>query len=1097
LDLKTGRISAYVSKRFDPQSLSHNSVRNFLADKTGTIWIGTFAGGIDLYAANANNFDLITEEVGEQKGLNASVVSSILPDTTGNLWIGTEGGGLNYFDRKTGNFKYYTIQKDKTAAHSNIVKSLARESAQKLWVGTYDGLLYFDIATGKSTSYNIKAVNEKKDKSYEINALWADQNGVWAGVNGSGLYYVNKSKEQTVYRTNAKQPNSISSDFITALTGDQKGNLWIGTQKGLNYFNKQKQSFTRYNNKPENPRSINTNTVVSLLIDHKNQLWVGTIGGLNYYDQRNDKFYALTEDDGLANNVINAIQQDNEGNIWLSTNKGLTRIRFHKFALPFKQADLDISNYTPYDGLQSDQFSPRASAKSKNGELLFGGIDGINTLQPNHVVGNRFKPNVILTSLEIKGAMAKIGTPNSPLSKAINETQSITLNYDQAFLTLRFAALNYWNPSKNKYAYKMEGLRNDSAWHYVGSQRAATYTNLDAGTYIFKVKAANNDGVWNNTPRSLKIIILPPAYKTWWAFLIYCSIFGFLLYLFYRYSYKTAQLKNDLDTEHKLRRKDEELVQRKLSFFTNISHEIKTPLTLILAPLENLIDLNQGNNRMQNQLMLMQRNGDRLIRLVTQLLDFRKFESGNMKLSVAKGNIAELTREVLMAFAPYAKQRDIELIFTTDNDQIEAWFDEDKMEKILYNLLSNAIKFTSSASGGQVTLSVSTKALNNKDLIAITVQDNGIGIHANDINRLFQQYSINQNSAINATGTGIGLVFTKALVELHHGTIEVASKPASAGGHGCTSFTVLLPAGSDHFKPEEIGRQISQTEDEDLSLSDYELLINDEAIALTANPIIEAQQEKPIMLIVEDNDELNNFMMESFINQFTVYTAKNGMEGYEKATEIIPDIIISDVMMPEMDGITLCSKLKADNRTSHVPVILLTARTPLIYKIEGFENGADDYVVKPFSIKILRARIRNLLQSRDKLRQRYSKEVNLQPANVAITSADEKFFERVMKFIEKNIDDPAISVEQMGQEVGMSRATLYRKIKALTNLTTTDFIRSIRLKRAAQLLEQKKFNVNEVAYAVGFVDVDYFRKCFKEQFGQTPKEYTIHSNQER
>jgi ligand-binding sensor domain-containing protein/signal transduction histidine kinase/DNA-binding response OmpR family regulator len=1087
IDLKKNVINAYVSKRFDPESLSHNSVRCFLADKTGTIWIGTFAGGIDLYSANANNFGLITQQVDELRGLNSSVVSSILPDTAGNLWIGTEGGGLNYFDRKSGNFKYYNVQKDKSAAHSNIVKSIALAAANKLWIGTYDGLLYFDISTGGYISYEIKGVHEKKDKSYELNALLTDKAGVWAGINGSGLYYINKDKHQVAYRTDPKKTSTLSSDFITALAKDHIGNLWVGTQRGLNYFDKKTNSFTRYFNSADKLTSLNNNTIVSLFIDNQGRLWVGTIGGLNYYDRKKHQFFALTEDNGLANNVINAIQQDKLGNIWISTNKGLTRIGFKKFTVPFSSKNLDISNFTPYDGLQSDQFSPRASAKCQNGEMIFGGINGLNNFFPERVVGNKFKPNIILTSLEIKGKEVKIAEDDSPLSRSIDETKSITLNYDQAFLTLKFAALNYWNPGKNKYAYKMEGLRNDNEWHYVGSQRTATYTNLDAGTYVFKVKAANNDNVWNNAPRSLKIIILPPLYKTWWAFLIYSVIFGFLLYLFYRYSYKTAQLKNELDTEHKLRQKDEELAQGKLSFFTNISHEIKTPLTLILAPLESLIDMNQGNNRIQNQLMLMQRNGERLIRLVTQLLDFRKFESGNMKLTASKGNIVKLAQEVLMAFNPYAKQRDIDLIFFAEQDEMEMWFDEDKMEKILYNLLSNAIKFTASSSGGEVKLSLTFRTLHGQDFICIAVQDNGIGIASNDIGRLFEQYNINQDSSINATGTGIGLVFTKALVELHHGAITVSSKPATAEGHGHTCFNVLFKTGLAHFAVDEIKSKNNGAED--LSLYDYDILADSDFNITAPQETEYSNVEKAIMLIVEDNQELSHFIQQNFAEDFIVHIAENGVQGYHKAIELIPDIIISDVMMPEMDGTVLCSKLKSDNRTSHIPIILLTARTPLIYKIEGFENGADDYLVKPFSIKVLKVRIKNLLLSREKLRQRYSKEVNLQPANIAITSADEKFFEKVMAFIEKHIEDPAMSVEQMGQDVGMSRATLYRKIKALTNLTTTDFVRSIRLKRAAQLLEQKKFNVNEVAYMVGFIDVDYFRKCFKEQFGVTPKEY--------
>ena len=635
----------------------------------------------------------------------------------------------------------------------------------------------------------------------------------------------------------------------------------------------------------------------------------------------------------------------------------------------------------------------------------------------------------------------------------------------------------------------MLGLQNDNDWHYVGNQRSAAYTNLAPGHYTFEVKASNNDGIWTNTPRTLNVTVLAPPWRTWWAYILYSIAVGLLLYFIYYYLYSTAALKHKLEAEHLLREKDDELAQRKLSFFTNISHEIKTPLTLILAPIERLLNMNEGNNKVQNQLMLMQRNGNRLIRLINQLLDFRKFESGSMQLHAAESNIIKFTKEVVTAFDSYAFEKNVGLKFKSDKRQLNAWFDKDKLEKILYNLLSNAVKFT--PAGESVAVIISTELINEKEWVSIKVEDTGIGISDEQKNHLFQQFSHHPDHIINAEGSGIGLAFTKGLVELHHGEISVESRLAIANKTGYTCFNFLMPLGKDHLQGAELAENFKDIEE----VGNY-----DSAIIPTAKMIADKKLEegferdelvdKPVMLIIEDNEELKNLLAESFEIDFTIFTAADGLQGWEKATELIPDMIISDVMMPNMSGTMLCSKLKTDSRTSHIPIILLTARTSLIYKIEGLENGADDYITKPFSFQLLRKRTENLLAIRRKLRERYSKEITLEPTNIAISSPDEIFLEKVMKFIDNNMEEPILSVEEMGKHVGMSRATLYRKIKALTDMSAIEFIRGVRLKRAAQLLEQDKFHISEVAYMVGFTDVDYFRKCFKLQFGKTPKDYS-------
>jgi ligand-binding sensor domain-containing protein/signal transduction histidine kinase/DNA-binding response OmpR family regulator len=1082
--LKDGHFINYEYDKYDQDALSHNSVRYIMQDKSKNIWVGTYAGGVNVFYAGSNNFIHLPEQIGATPGLSHRVVSTILNNGNGTFWVGTEGGGLNYVDRKTNFYQSFSILNEQKKLTSNNVKSLVKDEYGNIWVGAYDGLAYFNVKNHSLKIYK-SIYNYPNPADNQIYALSSTSNGVWIGTNGAGFQFMDNSGKLTRYTSNNKDEHSLSSNNISSLLKDENGNgYWIGTQRGVNYFDLKTQKFTQFRYNDADKFSLNCNSVLTLFIDSKQHLWIGTEGGgLSYFDRKTNKFYAINEREGLANNVVHAINEDKGGNIWVSTNRGLFKIEFKNFTLPFKSSDLSISNYSVTDGLQSNQFSSNSTVRDDQGQLLFGGINGISYFDPYKISINKFKPPVVFTDFLIRNKSVSITDEESPLKNQINETDEITLTHDQGFISFRFAALNYISADKNQYAYKMEGFKDDDDWHYVGSQRMATFTNLNAGTYYFKVKAANNDGLWNTSIKSIKLIVLPPWWKTWWAYLIYTLIIGSLLYTFYYYSFKTARLKNDLIFEQLNHEKDQELSQRKLSFFTNISHEIKTPLTLILAPLEKLVSMNEGNNKIQNQLMLMQRNGERLIRLINQLLDFRKFESGNMNLQSAEGNIARFINEIFIAFEAYAKSKKISFKFNSKEDEIKAFFDRDKLEKILYNLLSNALKFT--PAGGKISVNIKT----DNGHVLISVEDNGQGIPEQNIDKIFECFNHFSDARFSVHGTGIGLSFSKGLVELHHGELLVESSVATDTESGYTCFTVKLPLGSAHLKPEEINPDFKDSE----NIAQYYTpgLDPEQQLIRTAEMDIE-NVDKPLMLVVEDNIEVLNFIASTFTNDYNVYTAEDGLKGWQMATEIIPDIIISDVMMPNMNGITLCNQVKSDIRTSHIPIILLSARTPLIFKIEGLETGADDYITKPFSVSVLETRVRNLVESRKKLRDRYRKEISLQPRNVAITSPDEKFLSKVMNFIEANISEPILTVEELGKEIGMSRVTLYRKIKALTNQTAIEFIRGVRIKRAAQLLEQNKFNVNEVSYMVGFMDVDYFRKCFKEQFGYTPKEYINH-----
>jgi signal transduction histidine kinase/ligand-binding sensor domain-containing protein/DNA-binding response OmpR family regulator len=1083
-NIKDKTFKNFRNDIYDSSSLSHNSIRSILKDKTGNIWIGTYAGGVNLFTLSNNMFSSIREKIGNKNGISYRIVSSIINGDNQSILVGTEGGGLNYIDKNQSEFKNIRLSEGNTDVSANTIKSLLKDG-DDIWIGAFKGLFAFN-----TKSNILKRLPTPENKG--IYTLEKTKEGVWMGTNGAGMFLRKPDGTYRVFKNDNNNSESLCGNSITKIYKNNLGHLWIGTDRGLNYFDGKK--FKQFFHHPHHQYSLSSSSILSIFIDSKKRIWIGTKGGgLNLFDAKSDRFYNISTKNGLSNDVIQSIIEDNNGDLWLSSNRGLSRIIFKNQTLPFNLNSFSIFNYYVEDGLQSNQFLPGASNINISGELFFGGINGVTFFNPDKIKKNIHKPSIVFTDFAIRNKPVNLNDEKSPLFNAINETKEIELTYDQAFITLKYAGLNYFNPNKNQYAYKLEGFSNDNDWHYVGDQKSATYTNLDAGTYLFKVKASNNDGIWNDVPRTLKIIVLPPWWKTWWANVIYVMLIGLLLYFYYYYSLKTAKLKSDLVYEHLIREKDQELYQRKLNFFTNISHEIKTPLTLILAPLEKLLLLNEGNNRVQNQLSLMKRNGERLIRLINQLLDFRKFESGNMQLKAAEGNIVRFIKEVSLAFQSYAQYLEISIKVESDKKSIKLWFDRDKFEKILYNLISNALKFTKK--DGEIIIKIKEEFINDDskelaDFVVIEVIDNGIGISNLYIEKIFDQFKHYDEEGVNAAGSGIGLAFTKGLVEMHYGQITVTSSEASNLNNGYTCFTIKIPTGKAHLNQKEIITDYKTSEDIE---SYYDQSFNIKSNLLTESKkekvIVKNNGDKPLMLIVEDNTDVMDFLVSHFQDKFIINQAVNGKVGLDCAISLIPDIIISDVMMPEMSGTILCSTLKNDNRTSHIPIILLTARTPLIYKIEGLETGADDYITKPFSINVVDTRVWNLLDLRQKLRDRYKKEVTLQPQNIAITSPDEIFLDKVMKFIEVNIAESTLNVEELSKEVFMSRVTLYRKIKALTGQTTIEFIRSVRLKRASQLLVTQNYSVAEVAYMVGFTDIDYFSKSFKEQYHKTPKQY--------
>ncbi|UCE05468.1 MAG: response regulator, partial [bacterium] len=772
---------------------------------------------------------------------------------------------------------------------------------------------------------------------------------------------------------------------------------------------------------------------------------------------------------------------------------------------------------------------------SKSGEIYFGGNYGLNVLSTEDITQNPYPPAIVLTKLKIFNKDVIIGKEDSPLEKHIAETQKIKLTHEQSVFTFEFAALNYIFPEKNKYAFIMEGFEKE--WNYVGNQHSATYTNLDPGEYVFRVKGSNNDDVWNEKGVSVQIKIIPPWWKTYWAYLFYVLSFGLLLFSIWRFQLNKARMKHELALEHLHAEKLEEINRMKSCFFSSVTHEFRTPLTLIMGLIQQIF-ANDLDGRFKDQCKMIIRNSQKLYQLINQLLDLSKLEAGYMPLRTKRENIIPLLNEFVVLFSPLAERKQVGIDFTvcgdSDNnkDSIDVYLDQEKFEKIISNLLLNAIKFT--PEGGDIQIYVQKyaagntkiisngkdnfqvknklrnkiirqkgKQLSNLDIIKLSkqfnqgyveiiVKDNGIGCPENCIDKIFDRfYRVDDTLASKHEGTGIGLALTKELVELHYGTIAVES----VCGKG-TTFTVRLPLGKDHLKEAEITNDpIDCEHDGYINEPLFDEMHDDSYIDKVVKSKSDSRKKLPILLIVEDNVDFRKYLYDYLNHDYQVIEAKDGKEGLEKSIEQIPDLIVSDVMMPGINGFELCQKVKSDERTSHIPVILLTVKASEESKIEGLETGADDYMTKPFEIKELKVRIRNLIDQRWQLRMRFNRKQGLKPEEIATTSVDEKFLRKALAIIEQKMSDPDFSVQEFAKEIALSRVQLHRKLRSLTGQSTTEFIRVVRLNRAAQLLKQNHESVTQIAYLVGFNSSSYFSRSFYKHFGVSPSEYASSKSQ--
>jgi ligand-binding sensor domain-containing protein/signal transduction histidine kinase/DNA-binding response OmpR family regulator len=1050
LDLTSGIFSAFTKKTNDPFSLSDNAIYSICPDREGGIWVGTFFGGVNYFKRKSSGFELYYPN-GDKQSLSGNAVSSFLEDSPGKFWIGTEDGGLNYFNSADRTFKQYPFEPGQQKLSYHNIHSLYKDRKGNIWIGTFaGGLNIFNPSTGKVKNYKNRPGDSTSISNDNIYSIYEDKDGeIWVGTT-KGL---NKYDPAT---DSFKHINvfNFNENIIYDIYEDDTRRLWFATYDiGLISFNRRSGKWQQYeaNGKKD---ALSSNKIICILDDHSGNLWLGTDGGgLNRLNLLNNKVEVFDGDSGLHGNVVYGILQDDDRNLWLSTNNGLYNFRIN---------EKTFIQYTNWDYLQSRQFNYKAFYKSSSGKFYFGGIKGFNSFYPDSIRTDKISKKVTFTNFQLFNKDVQIDDPNSPLKEPINYSNHITLSHDQSVIGLEYAALSYTAPNKTQYAYKMDGF--DKNWNYVGNQRKATYTNLPAGEYTFRVKASSDPSHWNMEDTHIRITIKPPFHKTVWAYLIYCllAIAGFMT--FRTYLINKTRRENQIKLERIKTKKEQEFYVQKMEFFIAMAHEIRTPLSLIMAPLEKLLNMKKWDSDEQKQLSVMDENSNRLLNLVNQLLDFRRIESDIYNIHKEDVELLSLIHIIYSRFSAIPYQKGIKFTLSTKISKLMVQVDPEAYTKILNNLLINAFKFTRT----KVKISINEPVVdaNGLSYFSVSIEDDGIGIPQTEIDNIFTKFfkvSSGGHHYSNLGGTGIGLALAKSLTEKHDGKLEVISTE-----NVNTVFKVLIPfVLSD---PEEVS-------------------ITGEFEALPDLDPAE-QEERVTVMVVEDDLSLNEFMVQSLKGDgFHVLNAVNGHEALLLLESKSVDLIISDVMMPVIDGMEFCNKVKTNINYSHIPLILLTARSNSESEIAGIENGADSYIIKPFKWKHVLAVVRNLLESRSTLKNKFAEQPFTTGTSLTTNNRDRKFMERVVEIIEERITDSQLSVEELSKDMNMSRSSLHKKLKSLSGYVPNEFIRLIRLKHAAKLILSNEYSISEISYMSGFNSHSYFSKCFVNQFKIPPSEF--------
>ena len=1089
INYKSRNIKSYKQEKLKQNGIKSNSIWTVFTDNKDRVWLGYYNKGIDLHDDNYNKFSSIKSLPYETNSLNSSSVTGIAKDSDGRFWISMFDGGVDVYDPKNKKFINLYDQKNTIARGLNRldIPTVFIDSKENVWIGTWDSGLFF-LKHDSKKFVNINTTSNKSIfKSNRVMSFGEDSKGtIWIGTFGNGLYSYNPNSESfTHHDTLEFQKYYTNTSSIRKVLVDHKDAVWIGTRNGLFKIVKDKtEKFKVYSTNDlmntvlnsEIDESKNSSIVFSLFEDSKKNIWIGTLGnGLAKFTAKNDSLIWYNLDNGLIHETISSITQGTNGALWIGGNKGLSKLDIKKNT---------FTNFNKKDGLLSNSFNYNAVFKDIDNVLYFGNLKGINYFNPDKIVYNQEKPTVYISNLKISNEIITPRIKNSPLKDVISKTKNLVLNYEQSNFTFDYVGVNYTRGENNQYAYLLKEF--DENWNYVGTTRSATYKNVPPGDYTFMVKASNNDGIGNNIPTTINIKVLPAWWATNQAIISYIILILLLVYIIYKYINTRIKEKRELSTERKEYKLFEALNAKKIQFFTNISHEFRTPLTLILTPLEDIIeedtlDLPQSIKEKHN---IIYKNAKRLSRLINELMDFRKLQFNKMSINASQINIVPFIEEVVGHFEEEASLNNILLSVEYDQYDLIIWSDPSMLEKITFNLLSNAFKATPAE--GLITIQINNPSnlihlplvheTNPVKAIEIIIKDTGLGIKKENLTKVFDRfYQANEMNEQYYGGTGIGLELVKSFVDLHKGKIVLTSKENIG-----TQFKIYFPLGYSHLKENNINK------DQEKAINQYSDSQNEHLKNHGYNS--EENESKKTILIVEDNIELRTYVKNELKNDYIIKEAENGLEGIEKATKYIPDIIITDVMMPIMDGFELCERIKNDLKTSHIPILMVTAKGMQIDKVKGIDSGADVYLNKPFNMRILRSHLNQLITSRQLLFDKYFNTLSTTVNSNNTTSLDKEFMRSVLAHINENINDEKLNVEHLAGELFLSRSKLYRKIKALTGDTANEFIRKVRLEKAKQLISETEHTISEVCYKVGFSSPSYFTKCFKNHFGILPTE---------
>lgn len=1058
LDIYNEKTNTFTHKIKSNKESENISVWSMICDKQGNMWIGTYYNGLYKYFVKKNTYKIYSSE--NSNNLSSSNIMCFVEDNNKHLWIGTNGGGLNCLDLLTGKIDIYQHSKITNSISDNNINTIYYDSIRNcLWIGTYmGGLNKLNLKTRIFTNYNLTS-SKYTLPTNNIRCIKKFNKDILISTH-KGIYIFNPEKEtfEPLFKTLSTNVASTNDIII-----DYKNNIWIPNY-GVYKYNTKDKNIDYYNHKKENKNSISSNNINKIFEDSQKRLWFcNNLNGIDLYRHNSKDFVNFDKEKNnlLSNCVYNVCELSNNKLLFL-TDEGISILNTET---------MTFSNYKLSNFLPINTINETALFIDSSDNIYIGSINGLISFKENDLNKTRNDYKIYPYRFFINGKESGIYGNDSILKEDVTYISNVILDSNVSTFSIEYINTDFSSQNNIPLKYYLEGFSN--SWTEIYGQPIVTFTNLNPGNYKLKVCPADNKTNINES--CINITILPPFYRTNFAYFVYSILLCLFFYFSLRSYNKRIKMKQAIIYEKKRAEDIEELNQNKLRFFTNISHEFRTPLTLIIGDIEMLLQKAEFNSNIYKKILNIYRNSILMKELISELLDFRKQEQGYLKIKVKEHNIVNFIYKSYQLFQEYAKQKNIRFTFQKTNDNINVWFDEKQMQKVINNLLSNAFRHTKE--GGYISILVRKEI----EKVIIEITDNGDGIPTDELDNIFNRFYQSKNNKLTDTGTGIGLALTKGIVELHHGMIKVSSIPNEE-----TTFSIILNIGNESFSNEEID-------------TDSEYIINNDNFIFNKQNIekeiedkypIDNEVRKSNILIVEDNESLRNMLKQIFEDIYNVYTAKDGENGWKKIKETNFELVISDIVMPNMTGIELCRMIKNDIDTCHIPVVLLTAHATLEKQLEGLSIGADDYINKPFSTSILLMRCRNLINSRKLLQEKFSKQIQINPQELATNAIDKKFIDNIMTIIEQHIEDSDFNIDILSSELGIARTKLFSKIKAITGETPYNFILTVKLKKAAYMLKNNpELNISEISYKLGFSSPRQFSKFFKDKYHIAPSKF--------